>query len=766
MTIKKIKTLSVFIFFVIQCFECFSQNQWTFLSGYLDSSIPNFNSYNAVGQLSPLNKPSSREHCGSGILNNKIWIFGGEGNGAGSDVWFYDINAKAWAFVSDRGSSENYVDKNIESQTAHPGNRSRMASSMDLKGNLWVFGGETKDLGYHTAWNDFWKYNTRNNKWTWLGGSTGHSADGSYNNTSAPDWPRARYRARGWFDEDGNYWIFGGVYYNGHNAPFPLNDMWKYNVKTNIWTCETGDCNLPQMPNTPGGVYPNTYPSTSTSYKPRGRSDYNYWVDNDGNFWFYGGFCGEIHSGAYSLWDTWKYNPKTREWTLLTLEGAPSGTSPGWSAEALCWLGNDGLPWMKLVNRSIWKFKNGHWENQRYESYDTWAPPVLINNQAFVAHPLNQPGSHYTTFNHIKTDSAVYLFNGSGLGTNNVAGYTGALWKYSLEMFPTPKLDLKISKDDFLPNGSSPYTASHREITIENIGQDTAKNVVINMGLGPSNSFSAMHKDSIKVFDITNSQISNLNMTYTPYLKPDTTTYLACGFDSTTFKSSFKINIPKVAPGNKIKIIAQAQHCMANTEQTTIIGYSWNHWGANITYKNNVGKKYSLETLENNSAQTLESYSWSEYKAPMPTLKDTTGSQLFTFEIGSGVLGNPSNFQNLGSNFPYAQARIDLTLPQNVFLANGSLADIKGEYAVNNGASLQLFNVNASTIDFDFSKPSGNQSYIIKFPASQYLPIRRIIVKLRANTYPVNLSAIKTLTRTTFNYLYANLNYGWKPASP
>jgi Kelch motif len=767
MKLKRRKFLILSFFFVLSTCKVFSQNQWAFLRGYLSSNIDNNNYFTAVDSLNPLNKPSSREHCGSGIYNNKIWIFGGEGNNSGSDVWQYDIKFKAWAFASNKGPNEVFADKNIESSIAHPGNKSRMASSMDKTGNLWLFGGSTNDLGTHTGWNDLWKYNTNNKKWTWLGGSNTHSSAGSYNVPTVPDWPRARYRTRGWFDEDGNYWIFGGLYYNGVNLPYPLNDMWKFNVSTSVWTCETGDCNTLHLPNTPSGVYPSSVGQTSINYKPRARGDYGYWIDNNGDFWLYGGFNGEVHSGGIMMWDTWKYNTRTHEWTLLTLEDAPSSTSPGWQAEQLCWIGNDGLPWMKLVNRSIWKFKNGHWENQRFEAANTFAPPILLNNQAFVANAVNQPGSHYTTFNHIKTDSAVYLFNGYGLGFNNVPNYTGALWQYNLEVFPLPKLALNISNDDFVPNGASPYTFSNREITIKNIGQDTARNVVINFGLSPLNNQSAMRLNSLSVVDsVTNNAIWMSNVITKPYIFTDAINSPACAYDTSLYKSNIEITIPFIKVGQTIKVSALVDHCMANFNSPTNYQYTWNNWGTKAYYKNKAGKKYSIEPKYNNVSNTLNSYSWTQYTAPLPNLKDTTGSQLFTIELGSGLMGVPSNSQNLGTNFGNAQARLDLTLPHNVYLANGRLSDITGEYATVAGSVVQLFNVDASVIQYQFTQAAGTQSYVIRFPASQYLPIRRIFVKLRAKSYPVNMSIIKANIRTTFNSLYANLDYGWKPSSP
>ena len=637
-----------------------------------------------------------------------------------------------------------------------------MASAIDQQGYLWIFGGETKDLGFHTGWNDLWKFNTATKNWTWMGGSTSHSSSGSYNLVGTPDWPRARYRARGWFDKAGNYWVFGGLYYDGINPPYPLNDMWKYNGTTAIWTCETGDCNQLLPPNTPSGNYPSTVGQTSTAYKPRGRGDYGYWIDRDENFWLYGGYNGEVHAGGISMWDTWKYNTKNRDWTLLTLEDAPSAVSPGWQSEPLCWLGNDGLPWMKLVNRSIWKFKNGHWENQRFEAPNTWEPAILLNNQPFVSNSTNQPGSQFTTFNHIKTDSAVYLFNGYGLGTSNFPSYTGGLWRFSLEIVPDPKLEMAISKDDFVPSGASPYGTSKREVTLKNTGYGIAYNVKLSLGLGLENSLSAMQVSNLKVLDEANTPVP-FDITSVSFKDPNNV--MTCGFDSVIYKSGFVLHIPKIAIGETLKISALVNHCMASQDLSTNQHYTWNYWGAKATFQDLHGKEYLIPQINSDLSKTLDSYRWKAYKVAIPTLENTAGSKLFNIELGSGAMGSPTNSQDLGESFSKAQARLDLTLPQNINLATGSLSDISGEYAVQTGGTIQLFTVNASIIQMDLTKPLNAQPFIVKFPNSRYLPIRRIFVKLRANSGTENTSGIKAEIRTTFNSSFANMNYGWRTAS-
>ena len=141
-------------------------------------------------------------------------------------------------------------------------------------------------------------------------------------------------------------------------------------------------------------------------------------------------------------------------------------------------------------------------------------------------------------------------------------------------------------------------------------------------------------------------------------------------------------------------------------------------------------------------------------------------SPITVIEIGSGSSTSPSNKQNLGSNFPNAQVRLDLTLPANVYLTNGALTDIKGEFALISDTTIQIIPVFASSILYKKTMLNGTQNYVIKFPPSQYLPIRRLFINLKAQNNPTENAKINTLIRTTFNSTFSTLDYGWKPASP
>ncbi len=742
-----------------------AQNEWAYLKGYLNSEWP-VNSYVAPGVPHPSNMPGSREHCGSGMFNNKIWIFGGEGWGNGHDIWYYDIALRSWVYMGGRGVNEKYTDLGVESDVAHPGDRSRMASAMDSEGNLWLFGGSNYDLGFHTGWNDLWKYNTHTDKWTWLGGSSTHTSSGSYKVPGVADWPRARYRVRAWFDEKGDYWIFGGVFYDGHSNPFPLNDMWKYNVVTKKWTCETGDCNTLHNANAPSGVYPEELGVPSVSIKPKARSDYAYWQDYDGHFWFYGGFNGETHRGGRALGDTWKYNPSSKEWTLLAIEVSSNNVSPGEQGEPLCWLGNDGLPWMRLLNRSVWKFGNGKWQNVQHDGSPTFSPPIIHNGWSYYFHSANRPGSHYTTFNHMKTDSVVFAFNGYGVMTDNTLSYTGSLWAYSLPQIDNPKIVLTHAEDDFDARGISPYSTSTRTIKIANEGSGEAKNVEVCIQSPVANSHSAILLSTIEIRDLNSNKLLNsIPIESKPIVINGLDNASSCNFNPKLHGGEVSIQIPQIEQGQAVTISMKVQHCMANFAESTGYVYSWNKWQTEGKYKNSVGRKMTIEPVSNEVSTSLESYEWTQYKKKVIPFRNLDQVQFFDFEVGSGTVSSPADNQDLGKGWENAQVKIELTLPPNVYLENGTLNDIEGEYAITSGHDFLYNVVQPSFIEWGYTKPDFTQIYIMKFPASRYLPIRRVNFKLRSKDGYVNTAGIKAKVFTTFNKNYATKTYGWKPST-
>jgi hypothetical protein len=94
----------------------------------------------------------------------------------------------------------------------------------------------------------------------------------------------------------------------GNRTTTYLNDLWKYNPSTNLWTLVSGD-------NTSGvaGVY-GTEGVAAAANKPGARYGRGMAVDASGDFWLFGGADGST-SALYN--DLWVYNPSVGQWAWV-----------------------------------------------------------------------------------------------------------------------------------------------------------------------------------------------------------------------------------------------------------------------------------------------------------------------------------------------------------------------------------------------------------------------------------------------------------------
>src|SRR5574340_1120869 len=75
--------------------------------------------------------------------------------------------------------------------------------------------------------------------WTWMHGSNVSGSPGNFGTigVAAPtNDPPALYEAGEWTDQQGNFWLFGGLD-NGHNEHGAL---WKYDYASGMWTWMKG----------------------------------------------------------------------------------------------------------------------------------------------------------------------------------------------------------------------------------------------------------------------------------------------------------------------------------------------------------------------------------------------------------------------------------------------------------------------------------------------------------------------------------------------
>jgi hypothetical protein len=162
-----------------------------------------------------------------------------------------------------------------------------------------------------------------------------------------------------------------------------LNDLWKYSG--GVWTWESGSNSGNQA-----GNY-GTLGTAASSNVPPSRQASAAWIDNQGNFWMFGGFT----SGTNGFNDLWKYDPIANQWTWI------SG-----SKGAVSTVGNYG--------------KQG------------------------IAAPTNVPGARWLSAAWSDIHGNLWLFGGEGFDTVG-NGSLGDLWEYTLDATTDPGNPAKIA---------------------------------------------------------------------------------------------------------------------------------------------------------------------------------------------------------------------------------------------------------------------------------------------------------------------------------
>jgi hypothetical protein len=437
-----LRKLLTYCLFLIQI-STYAQFEWKFEAGYEVSDtgwmIPH--PYPAptdiAGNYLSLDssyKPSVREHALGDILNdNEIYIYGGQNRNylSDSDLWIYDISQSKWAFVKHYNTIQTIDVVNGESSNNSPGRLNRAASAFDENGNLWVFGG-LKSVNEES--NALWSLNSKTHQWTYW---------------EIPNGPIARFRARGWV-HDNKFWIYGGVYDNSWGI-YALNDLWYLDLTTMAWNFVKGNKNVSfpadNQCSPTNGSYPDSIRVKGPSYFPRSRSDYGYWIDQNGDFWLYGGFLSTHGQDNFS--DLWKFHTGDLEWELIegtdALNEVRTDSTPGSRNAPFCWVDANGK--LMLYGGATYgdKFLSDMWQ---YDPVLYQWDSIRINNTVNTIPKLDPtgvqwPGAQVCNLSHITTKNFTYMFNSYGYGTNGQAGFTGALWKYpirNIDSLDIPKI--------------------------------------------------------------------------------------------------------------------------------------------------------------------------------------------------------------------------------------------------------------------------------------------------------------------------------------
>lgn len=397
------------------------------------------------------------------VLSGSLTACGGSGGGGDSTASASAADPKPlpkweWMSGSDTvGNKGSYGAKGISDPSNLPPARNRAVSWTDNNGNLWLFGGIENYIpisGVYQApdeLNDLWEYNVTTNQWTWFAGSPKPNQAGIYGTkgvAAADNTPGPRNSASTWVDATGNLWLFGGGGIDAHGNIGELNDLWKYDISTHMWTWISGSDSANDS-----GLHGDIFVPSST-YSPEAKSNAYSWVGPHGLLWLYG---GSSDTGD-NYGDRWVFDPITNQWAWAggplsaskkmvysaVGKAAPENT-PGARYDAATWGDKEGNFWLfggagyltdgtyNSMN-DLWKFdvQSGEWTLVRANQ-----PSHMEGSNVFgslgISGPQNTPGTLSASVTWTDKKDNLWIFGGEGIGDieGETWGDLNEIWKYN-----------------------------------------------------------------------------------------------------------------------------------------------------------------------------------------------------------------------------------------------------------------------------------------------------------------------------------------------
>lgn len=427
--------------------------QWIWIAG--NGTADDMGSFGIQGVPNLENNPPSRSESVSWKDDHgNFWIFGGKSpQGLHNDLWCFDIATHLWTW--EHGTDEvdnlgNYGAKNQPSVFNLPPARWQATSWSDLNGNLWLFGGAIPGLTFETM-NDLWKYDIKAKTWTWCKGSSTSHQSGVYGQIGIPDaanTPGSRNSMVSWTDTSGNLWLFGGYAIDSIGHLHGMNDLWKYDVSTNIWTWVKGSNKVL------GTAIYGTKGEEGTNNTPGARYGACSWTDSDGNFWLFGGNLATSGKPRQFYNDLWKFNVRTQNWSWMNgsleantvgQQGQPGEFKDNFSPRSrrgatAC---SDGLLYAYLFGGNTFSANNDF-----HMISDLWCYEYSTNRWSFLSgsdsyaeavnygtkgqiNPPSSPGARSDLVSWMDANGNGWIFGGSGLKTDNSRGRFGDVWRFN-----------------------------------------------------------------------------------------------------------------------------------------------------------------------------------------------------------------------------------------------------------------------------------------------------------------------------------------------
>ncbi|HLG35855.1 MAG TPA: kelch repeat-containing protein [Bacteroidia bacterium] len=281
-------------------------------------------------------------------------------------------------------------------------------------------------------------------EWTWMNGDSAQLPIAHYGTQGVFDslnTPPALYEACEWTDLQGNFWLFGGVDYNG---ALEYGDLWQFKPSINQWAWIKGPGIAEQA-----GVY-GTQGVPSLTNNPGARAwGCMTWADLNNNLWLFGGIAFDANGAQNELNDLWKYDISTNEWTWMkgadTIHSSgvygtigvssPTNTPPCMWENNGSWTDSNNNLWLfggisyAHLNASLntlWKYDISTNEWTWINGVNTGYTPAVYGIKG-VASPTNNPGGRTVYCKWKDSNDNLWFFGG---------GYTNHqkndLWKYSI----------------------------------------------------------------------------------------------------------------------------------------------------------------------------------------------------------------------------------------------------------------------------------------------------------------------------------------------
>jgi hypothetical protein len=289
-----------------------------------------------------------------------------------------------WTWISGtniHGDTAIYGVQGIPSVNNHPPGVYEASEWKDKQGNLWLYGGDT----YAVLYSDLWKFNPLTNEWTWVKGNgllnepAKHGTMGVADPANTPG--GRKWASETWTDTAGHLWLFGGF----NSTHGDMNDLWKYDISTNIWTWISGD-----SVGAVSGVY-GAQGVPSASNVPGSRTETSSaWTDEQNNLWLFGG-NGTDGGGSHGfLNDLWKYDIASNEWTWMQGSSACNGLALYGTKGVASAINTPG----PRISYTKWKDRKGNFYlmgGLRYNFFnDVWKYDLSSNSWTWMAGPSTE----------------------------------------------------------------------------------------------------------------------------------------------------------------------------------------------------------------------------------------------------------------------------------------------------------------------------------------------------------------------------------------